>query len=116
MPNVVNEKIIAVSPLPFKRAFDRSPIIFKKWTFQSGLGRRLKCCPLCIHQGDKDPRFKEGFAQTHGQTGYPSDICRSAVLPLAKLFNVGVYHSTAPCAMKLLRDFSWPPQCSGASW
>src|SRR3989442_293274 len=111
MPNVVNEKIIAVSPLPLKRAFDRSPIIFKKWTFQSGLGRRLKCCPLCIHQGDKEPRFKERFAPMDGHICYAFDICCIDVHSVREIFDVGVYHFIELFRMKFFPDFFLLHEC-----
>src|SRR5207247_6110552 len=111
MPNVVNEKIIAVSPLPLKRAFDRSPIIFKKWTFQSGLGRRLKCCPLCIHQGDKEPRFKKGFAPMDGHIFYALDIRCIDVLSVCEIFDVGVYHFIGLFRMKFFTDFFLVHEC-----
>src|SRR5262245_66133960 len=76
MLNVVNEKMISVFPLPLKRAFDRSPIIFKKWTFQSGLRPWLNCRPLSVHQGNKEPRFKEGFVPVDGHIFQAFEICR----------------------------------------
>src|SRR2546428_104736 len=79
--------------------------IFKKWTFQSGLGRRLKCCPLCIHQGDKEPRFKERFAPMDGHICYAFDICCIDVHSVREIFDVGVYHFIELFRMKFFPDF-----------
>src|ERR1051326_9302033 len=100
MLNVVNEKTISVVPLPLKRAFDRSPIVSKKWTFHSGSRPPLKCDSLSVHQGDKEPRFKEGFAPVDGHTVRSLEICGIHVRFVRGIFDVEVYPSRLRCRRK----------------